>query len=152
MYETFFSLCGALAMVGWLGLVVLPHKPLVVEVLARLAIPGIIGLVYVYVMVTHWGAAPPDGGFGSLAEVKALFSIDGLLLGGWVHYLAFDLFVGSWEVSDARKHQVHHLLVVPCLLATFMAGPAGLVLYLIIRTVVGAIRGKQTATPAEATA
>lgn len=151
MLETLFSLCGTLAMLGWLGLALLPGKPVVVEVIARLVIPALIGLVYLYVMATNWGAAPADGGFGSLAAVKALFSVDALLLGGWVHYLAFDLFVGSWEVSDARKQGVHHLLVVPCLLATFMAGPAGLVLYLIIRTAVVAIRGRATPS-AEASA
>lgn len=134
MLETVFSLCGALAMLGWLGLAVLPGNRMVVEIIARLAIPGIIGLVYLGTMIMHFGQAPADGGFGSLAAVKSLFTVDGLLLGGWVHYLAFDLFVGSWEVSDARRRGVPHLLVIPCLLATFMAGPAGLVLYLILRT------------------
>lgn len=144
--ETIFSVCGALAMLGWLGLLLLPRKPLVVEVIARLVIPGLIGLVYIVLMLSNAGATPADGGFGSLAAVKALFSVDALLLGGWVHYLAFDLFVGSWEVSNARKRGVHHLLVVPCLFATFMAGPAGLVLYLIVRSISAAFGNR--ATPA----
>ena len=59
--------------------------------------------------------------------------MDGLLLAGWVHYLAFDLFVGSWEVEDARARGVSHWLVLPCLLCTFLAGPAGLGLYLLVR-------------------
>jgi len=139
--ESIFSLCGVAAMIGWVGLVLLPRSPLVVNVVARLVIPGLIGLVYITLMIGNIGQAPADGGFGSLAEVKQLFTVDALLLGGWVHYLAFDLFVGSWEVSDAQKRSVHHLLVIPCLLATFMAGPAGLVLYLLIRTAVGALRG-----------
>lgn len=131
--ETIFSVCGLLAMVGWLGLALLPGQRWMVELVARLVIPGIIGLVYIVLMLGNMEATPADGGFGSLAEVKALFTVDALLLGGWVHYLAFDLFVGSWEVSDSRKHGVPHLLVVPCLLLTFMAGPAGLVVYLLIR-------------------
>ena len=61
-----------------------------------------------------------------------------------MHYLAFDLFVGSWEVSDARKRGVHHLLVIPCLLATFMAGPAGLVLYLLVRTAASAMSANRS--------
>lgn len=134
--ETLFSICGALAMLGWAGLALLPQQKLVVEVIARLVIPGLIGLVYIAVMVTHMGDSPEGGGFGSLAAVKKLFTVDALLLGGWVHYLAFDLFVGSWEVSDSRKNGVHHLLVLPCLLLTLMAGPAGLVVYLLIRVIV----------------
>ena len=132
--ETIFSACGALAMLGWAGLVLLPRLPSVVNVLAGLVIPGIIGLVYLTLMVSNIDQTPADGGFGSLAGVKALFAVDALLLGGWVHYLAFDLFVGAWEVRDSQRSGVHHLLVIPCLLATFMAGPAGLVLYLLLRT------------------
>jgi hypothetical protein len=135
--ETIFSACGALAMLGWAGLVLLPRVPFVVDVLSRLIIPALIGVVYLTLMISSTHLTPADGGFGSLAGVKALFSVDALLLGGWVHYLAFDLFVGSWEVRDAKRRGVHHLLVIPCLLATFMAGPAGLVLYLLLRTLVG---------------
>lgn len=148
--ESIFSLCGVAAMIGWAGLILLPRYPLVVNVVARLVIPGLIGLVYITLMVGNMGLAPADGGFGSLAQVKQLFTVDALLLGGWVHYLAFDLFVGSWEVSDAQKRGVHHLLVIPCLLATFMAGPAGLVLYLLIRTAVGMIRGADSGEPSTA--
>ena len=143
--ETIFSVCGALAMLGWAGLVLLPRVPFVVDVLTRLIIPALIGVVYLTLMVSNTHLTPADGGFGSLAEVKALFTVDALLLGGWVHYLAFDLFVGSWEVRDAQRRGVHHLLVIPCLLATFMAGPAGLVLYLVLRTVVGFFANKTEA-------
>ena len=133
MNETIFSLSGALAMLGWLGLALLPRFDLVVKVIARLVIPALIAVVYVALMLSNMDAAPEGGGFGSLAAVSALFTIDGLLLAGWVHYLAFDLFVGSWEVEDARARGVPHLLVLPCLFATFMAGPAGLGLYLLVR-------------------
>ena len=142
--ETIFSSCGALAMLGWAGLVLLPKFPLVVDVAARLVIPALIGVVYLVLMVGNASQTPADGGFGSLAQVKALFSVEALLLGGWVHYLAFDLFVGAWEVRDAQRRGVHHLLVIPCLLATFMAGPAGLVLYLVLRSAVGVFQSKGT--------
>jgi len=76
----------------------------------------------------------PEGGFGSLAEVARLFANPWLLLAGWTHYLAFDLFVGSWEVRDARERGVPHLLVIPCLALTLMFGPAGWLLYVAVRT------------------
>ena len=53
--------------------------------------------------------------------------------GGWVHYLAFDLFIGAWQVRDARVQGISHLLVIPCLQLTFLFGPAGLLLYFLIR-------------------
>jgi hypothetical protein len=64
-----------------------------------------------------------------------LFQNRAMLLAGWVHYLAFDLFVGSWEVRDAQRIGIAHYLVVPCLVLTFLFGPAGWLLYLLIRNV-----------------
>ena len=133
MLESVFSLSGGLAMLGWAGLVLLPGQRWVVEGVARVIIPLVIACAYNFLMVSNYGSAPADGNFGSLAGVASLFTVPALLLAGWIHYLAFDLFVGSWEVSDARANGVHHLLVVPCLLLTFMAGPAGLALYFLVK-------------------
>ena len=79
------------------------------------------------------GLGQVEGDFNSLAGVRGLFQSDRLLLAGWIHYLAFDLFIGSWEVRDARRLGIPHLLVVPCLLCTLMAGPVGLALYFAVR-------------------
>jgi ABA DEFICIENT 4-like len=133
MLETIFSACSALAMIGWAGLVLLPGNRIVVEVIARIAIPVAIALAYIFLMATNYGVAPAEGSFNSLDGVAALFTVPGLLLAGWIHYLAFDLFVGSWEVTDARANGIPHLAVVPCLLVTFMVGPAGLALYYLIK-------------------
>jgi len=43
--------------------------------------------------------------------------------------------VGAWEARDAARRGVPHLLVVPCLVLTFFAGPAGWALYLAVRHV-----------------
>jgi hypothetical protein len=139
-FETIFSLCSSLAMVGWAGLILLPGQRWVVEILARVVIPLIIAAIYLFLMASNYATAPADAGFGTLDAVASLFTIRGLLLAGWIHYLAFDLFVGSWEVSDARANGIHHLLVVPCLLATFMAGPIGLALYFAIKYASRALR------------
>lgn len=134
MVDQIFSACSAVAMIGWVALAVLPSRPFAVQVFARMLVPGAIGVVYLYLLLTSAGSMPADGGFGSLAEIKKLFAVDQLLLAGWIHYLAFDLFVGSWEVEDARKRGLSHWLVLPCLFLTLMAGPAGLLIYLILRT------------------
>ena len=68
-----------------------------------------------------------------LEGVKQLFANDYILLAGWVHYLAFDLFIGAWEVRDARLVGISHWLVIPCLLFTFMLGPVGLGMYFVLR-------------------
>jgi hypothetical protein len=84
------------------------------------------------IALNFWGA---DGGFGTLDEVARLFANPWLLLAGWVHYLAFDLLIGNWEARDARARGVPHWALVPCLLGTFLFGPAGWLLYLGARSV-----------------
>lgn len=148
MTETIFSLCGMLAMLGWAGLILLPRWHVTRDWLAPVVAPLLIAAVYAWLMASFTDRAPENGGFGSLAQVAELFTVPELLLAGWIHYLAFDLFVGAWEVKDAQAQGVHHLLVIPCLIATFMAGPAGLLLYWIIRTINGVIRNRAKAPTA----
>lgn len=143
MLETIFSLCGGLAMLGWAALILAPRVAVLRDSIVRVLIPSIIGIVYIGLMLST--NTPEGGGFGSLAEVKTLFSVDALLLAGWIHYLAFDLFVGAWEVGDARNEGIHHLLLVPCLLLTFMLGPAGLLLYFSVKYSRRALVHKQLA-------
>ena len=131
--ETIFSLCSGLAMIGWLGLVVVPKSEVTRHVYPSVVTPVMLGLVYTYLMVSFQGEAPAEGGFGTLEAVKALFGVDALLLAGWIHYLAFDLFVGAWIVRDSQTHQINHFLILPCLFFTLMAGPLGLMLYLGLR-------------------
>ena len=129
--EQLFSLCGALVLPGWLLLVFLPRWKWSARLVSAVIIPALIGVVYVYLVVAHFGQT--EGGFGSLADVARLFRNPHALLAGWIHYLAFDLFVGAWEVRDAQRVGLHHLLVVPCLALTFLFGPAGLLLYFLLR-------------------
>jgi hypothetical protein len=62
-----------------------------------------------------------------------LFQSPYVALAGWIHYLAFDLFLGAWQVRDANRRDINHLWLVPCLVLTFLAGPVGLLLYFCIR-------------------
>src|ERR1044071_4376430 len=129
--EQIFSLCGMLVLPGWLLLVFVPRWKWGARLVCPVVIPLLLALVYLWLVATTFGRTP--GGFGSLAEVSLLFQNPKALLAGWIHYLAFDLFIGSWEVRDARRVGVHHLLVVPCLVLTFLFGPVGLLLYFALR-------------------
>jgi hypothetical protein len=70
-----------------------------------------------------------QGGFDSLEHVAELFGNRELLLAGWIHYLAFDLLVGAWITRKARKDGIAYWAVVPCLVLTFLFGPAGYLLF-----------------------
>jgi hypothetical protein len=136
--DQLFKVCNLVALAGWIVLVFFGPRRWASGLVTGFVIPLGLGVLYASLVAMHWGETP--GGFGALEGVASLFSNHWMLLAGWVHYLAFDLFVGSWEVRDAQQRGVPHLLVIPCLGLTFMFGPAGLVLYFVLRSAWLAIR------------
>lgn len=132
-FEQVFTAASQLAMLGWLLLILLPRWRWTTIFVTSWLIPAILAVAYLVLIVLYFRSAPENASFGSLAGVQAFFTLDGLLLAGWLHYLCFDLFIGSWEVRDARRLGIHHLLVIPCLVLTFMFGPVGLLAYLLLR-------------------
>src|SRR5256885_4531539 len=124
--DRIFSIANAVALVAWILLVARPRQRWV-GVATAFVVPVLVGSAYIAIIVTQFGGSA--GGVSTLPAVATLFSNPWLLLAGWIHYLAFDLFVGSWEVRDARERGIPHLAVVPCLALTLMFGPAGWLLY-----------------------
>jgi len=129
--ESLFSIAGYLAMLGWIILAALP-KQSTAQLIAGAILPLVLSLGYLSLIAMHLKGA--EGGFGSLHDVALLFSKQELLLAGWIHYLAFDLFIGAWALRDSQRHGIPHLVMIPCLLMTFMLGPIGLLFYFAIRT------------------
>ena len=132
--ETIFSIANLVALVGWLLLIFAPRWKWTQKIVASGAVSLLLSVAYLVLIVLFFGKA--EGGFGSLADVMKLFSNPYAALAGWIHYLAFDLFVGSWEVRDAGKRGISHWFVMPCLVLTFLLGPIGFLLYHILRLVV----------------
>jgi len=128
-----FSIVGMLAMPMWLLMIILPKWKVTRFLVAYKIIPVILSLVYMAYIVQHIA----NGGglnFGSLESVMQLFTIEEAVLAGWVHYLAFDLFVGMWILEENQKLKVNHLIIIPCLFLSFMLGPIGFLAFYIIKT------------------
>lgn len=130
--EGIFSGASTLAMIGWLALAAAPlHRSRCIAFARILALLLAAAYLAQFLFTTE---TIDGGGFGSLAEVSALFTSPGNVMMGWTHYLAFDLFIGSWEVEDSASEGIPHWIVIPCLFLTLMLGPIGLLLYFTIRT------------------
>jgi hypothetical protein len=140
-----FQLTGPIAMLGWLALVLAPLAPRLADALASLLIPVLLSVGYAGLILVHWSDAP--GGFDSLANVMLLFTNPAVALAGWVHYLAFDLFVGAWITRTARADGIAHLLILPCLVLTFLFGPAGFLSFIALRAAFAA-RARMSKGPA----
>lgn len=138
MWDTLFGAANLLAMIMWGALVLLPRWTALLAAVLYIGV-GLPCLAYaVGIIGILSGGLDPVGasgavGFGSIEGVRAIFASDGGTTIGWIHYLAFDLFVGLWIARDADAKGFSRLVQAPILLATFMAGPLGLFLWLAIR-------------------
>jgi hypothetical protein len=141
--DALFQFTSPLALIGWAALAAAPLAPALADRVAGLAIPALLSVAYAALILAFWWGAP--GGFDSLANVQALFTSPWIALAGWLHYLAFDLFVGAWEVRTARREAIPHLLVLPCLVLTFLFGPTGLIAFLCLRLIRRATRPMEPA-------
>jgi prepilin signal peptidase PulO-like enzyme (type II secretory pathway) len=129
--EQIFSIANMIALLSWVVLAVAPRWTVTRKVILSGAIPLLLSAAYLVLIVMFFGKA--EGGFDSLSNVMKLFTNEWATLAGWIHYLAFDLFVGAWEVKDAQMRGISHWFVIPCLVLTFLFGPIGFLLYSILR-------------------
>ena len=139
-------------MIGWVILIFLPRRWDWLTAIPRFIIPLGLSLLYAGLAMAYFFTVE-GGGYGSLAEVAALLGNEHMLLAGWVHYLAFDLFIGGWIAVEADKVGINRVIQAPILIATFMFGPVGLAIFLLMRAGYfrkkGADDGEQTTPQGE---
>ena len=131
--ETLFSLANGVALLGWILLAFAPLGRDRVVMAAR-AVGVLLAVTYTILLVRALTGGGFSGDLTTLAGLTEGFSRPEAVLVGWVHYLAFDLWVGSWAIEDAGKRRIPHLAMLPVLVLTLMAGPVGLLVYLALRT------------------
>ena len=73
-------------------------------------------------ILAFWSDA--EGGFDTLANVQLLFTQSEIAMAGWLHYLAFDLFMGAWIVREARKAEISNWFIIHILPAALTLKPA----------------------------
>ena len=134
--DTLFRIASTVAMIGWVILALAPlHRSLAVLAARLLAAILCGGYAAVLIHALASGHGSPGASFTSLDGVMNLLKTREAFLAGWVHYLAFDLFTGAWEAETAPAARVPHVVLLVCLFLTLMAGPVGLLVYLLIRSV-----------------
>jgi len=136
-FETLFSLVNLSVMPAWALLIFAPKARLTQALVHSFIYPALLGLVYTIGLIgtMFFGLGAEGAGFTTITAVRQIFASDMGVIVGWTHYLVFDLFVGAWEARDGARRNVSHLALIPCLILTFMLGPVGLGLYLILRKI-----------------
>lgn len=141
-----FGFTNLVAVIGWAMLLLLPRRPAVLSIvlfagvgLLCLAYAAMFGALFFGGVDPGRVAGAPSAGLGTYLEnysiegIRSLFMSDAGIVIGWTHYLAFDLFVGLWIARDGDGKGLSRWLQLPFLVLTFVAGPVGLLLWLIVR-------------------
>jgi hypothetical protein len=137
-WDAIFGAANMLALLAWASLILLPRWPALLSAILYLVV-GLLSMLYAGILIGLVGGFVDPGGdmtggnFSSIEGVQTLFSAKGGLTMGWIHYLAFDLFVGLWIARDADAKSFSRILQAPILAATFLAGPLGLFVWLLVR-------------------
>ena len=129
--DQLFSFANAYVLIGWLLLIFAPNRPFTDKAILY-GVIGVLGLLYIYLISGSLGNMDPDS-FSSLQGVKSLFGDDMALVAGWVHYLAFDLLAGKYISDRGREIHIPRWQILICLPFTFMFGPVGFVMFLVMR-------------------
>jgi hypothetical protein len=141
-WTALFGLTNAIALAGWAVLLLAPRRPLANSFVLFVGV-GLLCLLYAVMFVMVVGKFADPGGPGgstpfdysdyNIAGLRNLFATDAGIVIGWTHYLAFDLFAGLWIARDADRKGTSRWVQAPILLVTFLAGPMGLLIWLILR-------------------
>ena len=124
-WEGAFLAANTAAFWGWAILIFAPRGIAWLHAIAKYVLPLAVSAAYAAVLVSQLGALDADAGYMSLAGLRALATSDAVLVAGWMHVVAFDLFVGAWAAERMDDRGLSRVVQAPILFAILMAGPLG---------------------------
>ena len=121
----------------WLVLIFFPNSKLNKIFLTSIFLPSLFAIIYVYIfyqlMLLDENILDSLNIYISLEGLNYLLSNEVFLLIFWVHFLAINLFLGSWVSRDALKYNIPKFFSAISLILIYFTGPVGLVIYWFIR-------------------
>lgn len=126
-----FSFGNTFVLLGWILLVFLPNWKFTQAIVLN-GVIFVLAAVYTFLILKDIGSFDPAS-FSTLQNVKALFTSDGAVAAGWMHYLAFDLFVGAYVIRKSRELGISRVIYTILLPFVFMFGPIGYLLFVIVK-------------------
>lgn len=125
--DTLFQIVNTLGLISWIYLIGWSKGTRTITIL-RFGVITALGLTYIFLIAPLMVNMESDT-FTSLENIQAMFLDDRMTVAGWIHYLAFDLFVGTWIVTEGISRKMPRWKYILCLPFTFMFGPLGLLLF-----------------------
>ena len=131
-YKIIFNIYNTGILIFWLLLLVFPKSKLTQKMTDFPWIPLVIAFGYIYFLGTSDSIFSVD--FSSLSALTEMFQNSNPrgVAAGWLHYLAFDFWVGCWILRDSQKKGVKHAFIIFPMFFTFMLGPVGVIIYTLV--------------------
>ena len=131
--DTAFQIANLIMLAGWLTLAagVLLRRDSLRDLVAGRLLPLTLCAIYAVLIFAFWNTA--EGGFDTLANLRKLFETPWVVVAGWVHYLAFDLFVGSHIARRVMREGLPRYLLIGLLPLTLLFGPIGYLAFAVVR-------------------
>jgi len=133
MANQFFQWTNSLALLAWIALILAPGRRIVSHVACAVVVPGLLAAAYAVIIGWKLASGPPPGDVTTIAGLRAAFGDDWVFAAAWTHYLVFDMVVGAWIARDAVRLGIPWPLRTVALVLTFLSGPVGFLLHLIVR-------------------
>ncbi len=131
--SSIFSFGNSFVLLGWVLLIFVPNWKFTQTVILN-GIIILFAVLYSFLILRDIGDFKAES-FSTLANVKALFQNDNAVAAGWMHYLAFDLFVGAYIVKKSKELHISRWLYMFTLPFTFMFGPIGYLLFFVFKSI-----------------
>jgi hypothetical protein len=141
-----FRLSNVLVLPFWALMILLPRWRWTTRVIRSPLVSGAPAALYAALVLPRLAAIWPAVSRPTLNGMAALLGSPAGATIAWAHFLTFDLFVGRWIYLDGQERRVSAWFLAPVLFLTLMLGPAGLLFYLVIRSVV-AVSPVRTKSP-----
>ena len=121
----------------WFMLIIIPNSRITRLFVNSIVSPLILATAYVYVIYQTILLDEPVFVilklYLSLDNLYTVFATESFLLIFWIHFLALNLFLGSWVSRDGIKYNMSRSVITTPLILIYFTGPLGLVLYWLLR-------------------
>ena len=138
-FEVIYLWANLIVLPLWLLLIFLPNSNLSKVLINSITIPLLFSVAYIYAAYQIFLLEIPIYNafnlYQGIDELYALFADEGFLIIFWLHFLAINLFVGSWIARDGIRNNIVKKIIFLPLIFVYFTGPVGLLLYWIIRMV-----------------
>ena len=145
--ETLFKLSSLVVLPFWALMIFLPRWPLTKRLISSPLVCAAPAALYAALVIPRFAEVWRAVSSPELSGIAALLSSPFGATVGWLHFLAFDLFVGRWIYLDGRERGLPAWVLAPVLFLTLMLGPCGFLLYLIVRHARGHLQAGEKVIP-----